>query len=101
VAAERTASGQGGGTRLWPRQTGRDGTPGSRGLHGVLNKASDSRVSDSTVSDIVPDIVPGVVPGGGDSSIDTTAMRARGEGRVCKDCVCVRAVGRYGSPSPA
>jgi hypothetical protein len=85
-------SGQRGGTRLWPRQTGRDGTPGSRGLHGVLDKASDS-----TVSDIVPDIVPG----GGDSSIDTAAMRARGEGRVCKDCVCVRAVGRYGLPSPA
>jgi hypothetical protein len=64
-----------------------DGTPGSRGLHGVLDKASDNRVPDSTVSYIVPDIVAGIVPGVGVSFKDTAAMRAQGKGCVWEDCV--------------
>jgi hypothetical protein len=65
-----------------------DGTPGSKELHGP-GKASGSRVSERTVSDIVPGIVPGVVPGCGVSSMHTAVMRARGEGCVCEDIKCI------------
>jgi sulfite exporter TauE/SafE len=53
----------------------------------ALDKASDRRVSDSTVTDVVTGVMTGVVPCGGVSFMDTFAMRARYGRCVCEDCV--------------
>jgi hypothetical protein len=91
--SERTASGH-------AALASPDGTLGSKELYGAHDNASDNRVSDSTVSDIVPDRVPCVVPGGGVSSKDTAAMRVRCGGCVCEDCMCKGYQCGYGLPVP-